>query len=168
MFYLPGEANVASKSCIFEYPRQLMISSVSGTLCLTNFRIRFMPNSQIATVQQNVHPILEGAIHGIPWACVARVGGCPQGTQNSSSSNSTSNNFNSSSSGSNASYMPSDVLVLTFKDMREWCLRGDVHGMTELLNSRVFVSSPASLFAFATGNGQPNDPDQLRGASAVS
>ncbi|EQC32378.1 hypothetical protein SDRG_10124 [Saprolegnia diclina VS20] len=135
---LPGELKLASHACNFEvYPSYSKTSGVSGTLILTNYRLRFEPTQ---TMSNAAHPMLMVAMNeGMPTAAVAKLL-YPQ-------SNGQYDNRNAA---------PTQLLV-QFRNLRTWCLRGNVQDLMLTLNRHCFGISAASLFAFARGNMDTSD-----------
>ncbi|OQR93428.1 myotubularin-like [Achlya hypogyna] len=136
---LPGEIKLGTQACVFETYPGFKPQGVSGILVITNYRLRFEPTQTMAS---GVHPMLRVAMTtGIPTAAVAKLL-YPQ----------------SSSNGSQSHAMPTQLLV-QFRNLRTWCLRGHVQDLMVLLNRHCFNISAASLFAFARGNDASNDAD---------
>ncbi|ETV92253.1 hypothetical protein, variant 1 [Aphanomyces invadans] len=123
----PGEVKAASLPCSFDVSSR---EGVSGTLIVTNYRLRFEPASTHRSATFSP-ALLEAITPGLPTACVSKLA-YPQTT-----------------SSSNA--MPTQIVVF-FRNCRTWILRGNVTELMTTLNKLVFVESPLHLFAFAKGN----------------
>ncbi|RHY27411.1 hypothetical protein DYB32_006798 [Aphanomyces invadans] len=133
----PGEVKAASLPCSFDVSSR---EGVSGTLVVTNYRLRFEPASTHRSATFSP-ALLEAITPGLPTACVSKLA-YPQTT-----------------SSSNA--MPTQIVVF-FRNCRTWILRGNVTELMTTLNKLVFVESPLHLFAFAKGN--VVDGDHANGA----
>ncbi|OQR94666.1 myotubularin-related protein 2 isoform X2, partial [Thraustotheca clavata] len=133
-FGLPGEVKIASQQCVFEMYPGFQTKGIAGTLVITNYRLRFEPNQSISN--QTPPMLYVAATRGMPIATVAKLL-YPQ-----------SNN--------GAAAVPIQLLI-QFRNLRMWCLRGNVQELMLLLNRHCFSISAASLFAFARGNGSVSD-----------
>ena len=141
--YLPGEVQVAKINCTFDFLYQSGLSGVPGALIISNYRLYFQPARKSSS--PDLHHVLRDAIQGLPCASVQRIG-YPQ----------------TSKAATHADAIPTHVQIL-FKDLRLWSLRGDIHALTALLQSKIFVHSPASLFAFAKGNRTTSQEREVEG-----
>lgn len=127
-YLYPNEVQTGSIRCSFVVHGD----SVAGSLSITNYRLRFMCADR--NRHNGKYPILRDAMAGIPLACVRKVG-YPMGNGKSSE---------------NA--LPTELMVW-FKDLRRWVLKGEIGRMMSLIQSKLIVNSPVSLFAFVKGNG---------------
>ncbi|KAH9108892.1 hypothetical protein AeMF1_015935 [Aphanomyces euteiches] len=140
----PGEVKLASLACTFEVSQR---EGVSGTLIVTNYRLRFEPSQKHDPRQFTSlnHSVLQEAIMpGLPTASVCKL------------------NYPQTKSYDSNAALPTQIVV-NFRNCRTWFLRGNVQELMLTLNRIVFVDSSMSLFAFARGN--LSSPDQMAGHS---